>query len=518
MGIYKDSETGNYILKAATAVQKQRLTRKKYVKQNLEARRSGLIAWVINLLSFGVDPFKISPIASHVAKSSRLIKNCKSARFIDEKVDSSHLIYLGVREGLHLHLIDAETEADNSTDPLEQALLQEEAFLDECRPEKIKTGLEVALQRELDGLESVFSPLAKRAAEDKIHLDKFRSKHELSKTFYWGELFSTGNLGLMMGIVIFEFLLNSVFFAAANPLGLVGGAALALVLSIATIVLGIALGVAYQFNHPNSEGGGWNGKVLFAIVFLASLFYLLLLTLARLAGESGELQLFKSAAKAIQENPFSGLLDLPSFGYFLFSIGVIVYTAFKYVTIMGRFPGLRRRVIHAEQSEVALDEEVSAAGEHFRTTAEAQIEALDSLPFFIQDTVLAIKDIEMNYENVVDQLKNDCQTIASASRLLLSYVRSSTSSADVEINSFADVECVQLQHRNEFKLATLREKVGKLVARDEIQAGAVDKCRKAMNDTLKEKLEILATACIDIKNTRFQEKLVEISDNPALAI
>lgn len=516
MGLRKDPETGNYILTAAKAAQNNRSSRKKYVKHNLQPKRQGIIGWVLSLFSFFQDPFKSSPIASDIGRQTSLVKNCRLAHSSGENIDELHYAILPIRDRLKAYLVDAETEADSYLDPLDTALNQEKAFLDECRPEKIRTRLETDLQREIDGLENVFGSLANKAAEDKIHLDNFRKMHSLPKTYYWGDIFTTGNIALIMGVVIFEFLMNSIFFAAANPLGLVGGAAQALVLSISTIIFGVFLGVAYQYNNVTAEGRGWIGKILFVVVPAATLFFLLLLTLARLAGEAGDLAMFKTAAREIQQHPFSGLLDLPSLGYFFFSVGVIAYTAFKYVSIMGRFPGLRRRVLHAEHSEIAYDAESSAAADHLRSMTEGQIEALDSLPLFIQDTLLSIKDIEMDFENVVDQLRNDCHFIGNASKLLNSYARSKSGNSDLEVNAFAENECQSSIISHEQKLAELRNNVALLIGREEIQQETVDRCRKLMNANLQSSIDILATKCAQIKGERYTLKLIEISDNPAV--
>jgi hypothetical protein len=512
MALTKDPKTGKFILSTAKAIQKHRSRRRKYVKHNLRPRGSGLLDWIVGLFDFSRDPFKGSPIASHIGKQKRLIQACCEASASQMPVDEHHHLALQIRSGLQDHLSDAETDADEFLDVLDTDLLQEEAFLDECRPELISSNLAAEFRQELDAVETAFGPLASRAAESKIHLDNFRNMHGLPKTFYWGGHFTTGNIGLIMGIVVFEFVLNSIFFASANPLGLLGGGALALVLSIATIVLGVFYGIAYQFNHRRSEGGGWVGKVMLGVVTLAALFYLLLLTLARLAGEAGDLMMFRTAAETIKEAPFSGLLDLPSLGYFLFSIGVILYTAFKYVSIMGRFPGLRRRVIQAEQAEADYDTEAAAAADHFRSAATDHIEALNSLPFFIQSTVLPIKNVEMEYENVIDQFRNDCKSIGNSSRLLFSYVNSNVPNSQLDVHSFANTECATAMESHNSRLAELREDVEKLVSREEIKPDAVDRCRTAMSDMLQASVEALARRCTEIKDARYTEKRAEIGD------
>lgn len=514
MSLKKDAATGSFILSAAKAVEANRTRRKKYVKHALQPRKQGFGSWLRNLFYFAPDPFAGSPIASLIGKQTRLVKACGYARESSDSIGEDHHVVLLVRSGLDDHLTDAETEADSFTDPLTTALNQEEAFLDMCEPEKIRTELEVDLQQEHDGLGGVFTPLARQAAEDRIHLDNFRQMHGLPKTFYWGQLFTTGNIFLIMGIILFEFLLNSIFFAAANPLGMIGGASLALVLSLATVVLGVGMGIAYQYNHPRAEGEGWIGKVMFFVVSLGILFFLLLLTLARLAGEGGDLNMFRTAAVQIQTAPFSGLLDLPSLGYFFFSIGVIFYTAFKYVSIMGRFPGLRRRVLHAQHSETAYDTEVSGAGDHFRSMGEEQIEALDSLPMFIQQTVLPMKTIEMDFENVVDQFRNDCRSIGNAAKLLISYINSHSIGNKLDVGTFANQECATSMAAHEKKLAEIRGRINQLVNRDEIQKATIDKCRNSMNQTLKQALDKLDARCKDIKEAQYREKLAELSDNP----
>lgn len=515
MSLKKDAATGSFILTAAKAVEANRTRRRKYVKHALQPRRQGISGWVRSLFNFAPDPFVGSPIASFIGKQTRLVKECGHAGRAGDSIGEEHLMMLLVRAGLHDHLADAETEADSFTDTLTETLNQEEAFLDMCEPENIRIGLEKELDEELNGLAGVFTPMARQAAEDRIHLNNFRSMHGLPKTFYWGQLFTTGNIFLILGIILFEFLLNSIFFAAANPLGMIGGASLALVLSLATVVLGVGMGIAYQYNHKRAEGGGWIGKILFFFVSLGILFFLLLLTLARLAGEGGDLNMFRTAAAQIQVAPFSGLLDLPSLGYFFFSIGIIAYTAFKYVSIMGRFPGLRRRILHAQHSETAYDAEVSGAGDHFRSMGEEQIEALDSLPMFIQQTVLPMKAIEMDYENVVDQLRNDCRSIGNAAKLLVSYINSHSTGNKLDVSSFANQECATSMVMHDGKLADIRARIQQLVNRDEIQKSAIDMCRNSMNQTLKQALDKLDARCKEIKEEQYREKLAELSDNPA---
>lgn len=516
MSLKKDAATGSFILTAAKAVEINRIRRKKYIKHTLQPRKQGFGDWLCNLFYFVSNPFAGSPIASLIGKQNRLVKACRSARKASDPIGEDHHVLLLVRSGLHDHLMDAETEADSFTDPLATALDQEEAFLDMCEPEQIRTELEVDLQQEHDGLGGAFTPMARQAAEDRVHLDNFRSMHGLPKTFYWGQLFTTGNISLIMGIILFEFLLNSIFFAAANPLGVIGGAALALVLSLATVVLGVGMGIAYQYNHPRAEGGGWIGKVLFLVLLLGALFFLLLLTLARLAGEGGDLTMFRTAAMQIQTSPFSGLLDLPSLGYFFFSIGVIGYTAFKYIAIMGRFPGLRRRILQAQHSETAYDAEVLGASDHFRSMGEEKIELLDSLPMLIQQTVLPMKTIEMDFENIVDQFRNDCRAIGNAAKLLVSYINSHSTGPKLDVAAFANQECATSVADQDQKLAEIRHRIGQLVNRDDIQKATIDRCRNSMNQALKQALDKLDARCTDIKDEQYREKLVELGDNPAV--
>ena len=251
------------------------------------------------------------------------------------------------------------------------------------------------------------------------------------------------------------------------------------------------------------------------LVVPAAIFYPLLLTLARMAGEAGDLQMFHTAADAIGQHPLAGLFDLPSLGYFFFSIGVIAYTAFKYISIMGRFPGLRRRVIHAERAEAAFEQEVTGAAGFLRGAANDHIEALNSLPFFIQATVLPIKNIVQDYENVVDQLTTDSQSIGNASQLLFSYIRSQAKNATIDPRMFADGPCRTLADKFRAKLEDLRVLAARLIDREEIKPAAVERCRKAMNDSLQGSLDVLARRCADIKEVRFREKRVESSEHRA---
>ena len=91
---------------------------------------------------------------------------------------------------------------------------------------------------------------------------------------------------------------------------------------------------------------------------------------------------------------------------------------------------------------------------------------------------------------------------------------SATGGTAIVVNAFADGECQTSIAKHLQRLVELRARVRGLVNRDGIQPATIDRCRKEMRESLKAALEVLVLRTSEIKKSRYEEKLAQLSDNP----
>jgi len=496
MGIQKNAQTGNYFVTYVPFV--DRTKRRTFEKAQLVRPRSAFIQFFIDLFRGGPNPFLASPIATAI---DRRLKVERRAKAVSAGGGTADALLAGIDAQLDKYVRDAENEADAALDPLDGYIEQEENCLRKCRPVEIEARLTAKLDEVVNDVNSEFGPAAATFAKKRVALENFCEDNRLERTLHWGKPLTRQSIYLIAAITIFELLLNTAFFSGSQRSGIIGGGALAVLLSVTTIILGVGFGLCYQFSNPKAEGHGWFGRVGAVILLLTTFYYLLLLTLARLAGEAGEIRMFAAAAREIQVHPFSGLLDLPALAYFFFSIAVIAGVYRKFIDTMGHFPRLRHHRLSADRAEAEMEAVRIGMGEAARHYVDEAVKAVDGAPGIIEATIIPIKELVMNYENVVDQLRDNLKDIKDASRLLIAVVREHV---QVEASSLT-VDFDAPMARFSDRLAAFRRRARELEDWDEIKQSTIDRCRKAMAERGVTTCEEIERRCTDAVADKYRE-------------
>lgn len=488
MAIKKNVETGGYYVTYIASVDRSK--RRDYQKLPIKRPRNGFIEFIANLFRREPYPFAASPIAAAIDRKIKVEKQVRIAsKNGDPSVGGPLAIQIDALLGFYLR--ESEKMADVELDRLDRYADEEENCLRECRPSEIEGQLESELEKIVNDINGELGTPATLLGRQQAALANFVEDNRLKRTIHWGKPVTRQSIYLLLGITAFEFVLNTAFFSGSQRSGVVGGAALAGLLSITTMILGVAFGLAFQFSNSRAEGRGWYGRA--AIIPLAggTLFYLLLLTLARIAGEAGDLKMFATAAREIQIHPFAGLLDLPALAYFFFSIAVIAGVFFKYIDTMGHFPRLRHRRLAADHAE----EEVAAIRTGMTKVTKENVDeaqrALDAAPSLVEAAIVPIKSLLMNYENVTDQFRANVKDIQDAARTLASVVCRHLQLPEMTFT----IDYAAALAAVESRLGEFRDRAKRLQEWEEVSQAAMDKCRRSMNALGATKLSEIEARC-----------------------
>jgi hypothetical protein len=500
MWIKKNEETGGHFV--SILIPPAREKRSRFQRRPLIGPRRGAVAFIADLFRGGPNPFLASSTATDIDRRFKIEKQAKLLDNTGSK-EAAEALVDRIDVALSSRWQESLARADAELDQLDRYLEEEEDFLENCRPRAIRSNLETRLGKILNDVNGEVGPLATSEAKRRIALDHFMSDHRLGRTTDWGKPLTRQSVYLMVGITLFEFVLNTLFFSGTQRSGMIGGAGLAMLLSVVTIVLGIGFGLAFQNSGPQARAGGWFGRIGAIVLLGAMIFYLLLLTLARVAGEAGDTQMFVTAAREVQVHPFSGLLDLPALAYCFFTIGVIALVYSKFIGTMGHFPGLRRHRMDLEAAEGEVEEIQRGMIEAARRQVDQALDALEAAPGLIQMTTRAISDLVMNYENVVDQLRADMKDIRDASRLLIGvvYLHGGRSDGREPITLDYEAPIAQAEER----LATFRQRAARLEAWEEVNAATIEKCGEQMTGIGKEKLGEIEQRCDEVRQERYRD-------------
>jgi hypothetical protein len=479
-----------------------RTKRQPYVRLPLVRPRNGLVAFFANLFRGSTNPFLASPVADAI---DRTIKVEKQARVLPQgDEEAAEALVTRVEASLDRYLRASVEKADSKLDEFDRQTDEEQSFLEACRPSAMRLALDGALDQIANDVNSELGPAATTLARRQLTLDNFVHDNQIERTIWWGRPLTRQSIYLLAGITIFEFVLNTAFFSGSQRSGIVGGAALAMLLSITTLILGVGFGIAYQFAHPRAEGRGWYGRLGMAALALTTLFYLLLLTLARLAGESGDTHMFATAADDILVRPFAGLLDLPALAYFFFSIAVIAGVFYKFIDTMGHYPRIRSHRLAVDRAETEFETIRLGMIDTARTTVDDAIKALDAAPNIIQATLRAIKDLVMNYENLIDQFRSDVKDIRDAARLLVGVVRQHAGAPVRAVEVDFDGELTTMNDR----LQVFRQRAAALQDWDEVHPATIDKCRAEMSRLGKDRIAEIETRCESLRDAAHHDMKV----------
>ena len=495
MAIKKNHITGGHYVTYVPFV--DRTKRGHYEKIPIVRPRNGLIGLILDWFRGGPNPFLASPVATAVDRKLKLEKQARLAT----GPSAATALATQINAALNQYLRRADRIADEELDGLDGYLNEEENCLRACRPSEIEARLETDLDEVLNDVSAEIGPAVAQVAKRHIALEHFMEHYGLAKVVHWGKPLTRQSIYLLLGITLFEFVLNTAFFSGSQRSGLIGGAALAMLLSIVTLILGVGFGFAFQFGGKKAEGGGWFGRGAAAVLALLTLYYLLLLTLARLAGEAGDIRMFETAATQIQVKPFAGLLDLPALAYFFFSIAVIAGVFYKFIDTMGHFPRIRSHRLAVEKAERDVDDiqlgMIDAAREH----GDEALKALDAAPGLIQATITPIHELVMNYENVADQFSDNHKDIEEGGKLLADVVASHVNVPEIPL---------ALDFAGPRKL--MSERLGRFVKRadelanwEEVGQVALDRCRKKLAELSASKLKQLEARCEEVRLTRYRD-------------
>lgn len=499
MGFKKDKETGGH--KNIILIPPDRSNRTRFIKTPLLKARGGFVGFLADLLRGGPNPFLGSPIAVHIDRRTKIEKNAKRVGRAGDK-EAADLLIVGIDSALKERWQESLGRADDEFDDLDTYLKEEEGWLENLRPRTIKANLESDLGKRAMKVSGRLGPIATTEAKRRLELDHFMKERGLTRTTHWGKTVTAGAILMVIGITIFEFILNTLFFSGSSQTGVFGGAGLALLLSVVTIVLGVGFGIAFQFFGANAKGGGWFGRILALLLFLALIFYLLLLTLARVAGEAGDIDMFRTAAREIQVHPFSGLLDLPALAYCFFTIGVIALVYVKFIQLMGHYWGLRVRRLALNDAEDEFEDERDELVADGQEEVDEALELLRAAPDHIQLATRAISELVLNYENVVDQLRNDKEALSDASRLLLRVIRIHTGQRENAQELTIDFDSPIA--KEEARFAEFRERAAKLEASEEIDLATVERCGEELLKLGQEGLGEIEKRCNAVREERYR--------------
>jgi hypothetical protein len=477
--VVKRNEDG--IHSVTILVPPDRTQREDYIKLPLVRPRNRIVAFFADLFRGSPNPFLASPIAAAI---DRNIKVEKQARALPQgDGEAADALLTRVEASLDRYLRGSADKADSKLDRIDRQTDEEGHFLEACRPSAMRLALDGELDKIANDVNSELGPAATTLARRQIALDNFVHDNQVERTIWWGRPLTRQSIYLIVGITIFEFLLNTAFFSGSQRSGIIGG-----------------FGIAHQFSHPRAEGRGWYGRIGILLLALATLFYLLLLTLARLAGELGDTHMFATAADQILVRPFAGLLDLPALAYFFFSIAVIAGIFFKFIDTMGHYPRIRSHRLAVDKAEHDYEAIRFGLIEAARTRADEAIKALDAAPGIIQATLRAIKDLVMNFENVADQFVNDVKDIKDACRLLVGVVRQHAGVPLRQVEIDYDGELAKMNER----LQAFRARAARLHGWEEVSAAQIDRCRTDMSRLGKEKIAEIEAKCDSVRDEAYE--------------
>jgi hypothetical protein len=447
------------------------------------------VRFISDLFRGGPNPFLASPIATIVDRRIGFEKGAK-AHAISGK-QNARLLAKQIKPELAVYLVESARDTDAVLDQLDVDANNKETDLGRLSPDNIKSELIAALDKVKGHIETNLGPIVRELARSEADLDKFEEDHALDrgKVPSWGKRLTRESLPFVIGVTIGEFMLNTAFFSGSMPGGMIESAGLAAMLSVVTLAFGVFLGWFWQYLDRRAPGRSWIGIAGLIALVPATLYYLLLLTLARHAGDLGDLRMFETAAREILANPFAGMRDVPALTYFIFSVAVIVFVARKFLLIMGGFPGLRPRKLAVADAEREFDDCKLGMIEVFERKSDDCLVKIEDVPDRLQILELFFKELLIDYENAVEQLKDDVCEIRDAAQLLaevaLRYVDADV--ADIEPGLAYDATEQEYLDR----LDRYRARIDALLRRTKISAESLDKCREQVAKLTVEKRQEL---------------------------
>ena len=247
-------------------------------------------------------------------------------------------------------------EADATLDRLDRETGEEKDFLENCRPGALKAGLGVELDKVANDVNSVLGPAAVALARRRVALENFVADNGLERTIWWGRPITRQSIYLMLGITLFEFLLNTAFFSGSPALGndrrrLAGDLAVGddhhprrrtrHRLSILASAIGGA-GLVRQARRPRPAA---RRALLSAAAYPRP---------AR--RREWRHPYVRHRGTRDPDQAFLRPARSPALAYFFFSIAVIAGVFYKFIDTMGHYPRIRSHTLAVEKAEADYED------------------------------------------------------------------------------------------------------------------------------------------------------------------
>lgn len=487
MTIRKNEETGQHFISAPSV----RSKRQRYEKMPLAEESRGFFAALSALFRRRRRPFAGSALADRIDSSldfsDQISKAGKSAL-------PGSLLFTRVDDQLREHASESYDRADKALDAIDADLDQEAAWLDQARPEEILNTLEARLDKKRVNLHTDLFPLADSLVQARIKLERFKHRHNLADDFHWGKRFDLAVIGQVGVLLLVEFIANSIFQSDTQQTGLIGGVLVALLTSLATIILGVMFGMGKQRGNQTLAAGGWQGAVLICLASLLAFIFVSSLSLIRIAGEAGDRNPLERARLQLMADPLAGLramLDLPAFAYTLCISFLIATVAWKYLEYCGAFPGGRKRAVEYLDALDKFEMQYADDLDEAKAIAEEQNEQLEEAPGFIAGCKVPVQALLADYQNVVEQHWHDGEDIKGAGRLFVAFIKENCEpvSDPFELPAAAVMGGIE-NYRKMLadRHAAFKRAAADLCAREDVSQDTIEMARERFNDKVEAKL------------------------------
>lgn len=467
---------------------KVRSTRTRYVKSPLVRERRGLLAWLARLLGRRVRPFAGSTIAEEIDGgllfSARVLARDPHTSLApgSTTVESATGRLLGYAR-------EACTRADNALDEIDDNLRQEEHWLDDCRPENIVKTLRAELDKAERETSAELARYTRRLVAARTEFEAFRARHRLDDDVRYGKPFDFSVVGQLGVLFLLEFVLNSAFQASVLKGGLLAGVTFAGFTSMATILIGVFLGLGAQLRRQPLAKGGWLGYTLLALFAGVCFVFISLLTLMRVAGDAGDLNPIETARAQISANLLAGLgalLELPALAYAIFVVALIAGVAVKFLSYAGQYPGYRKHGLHLEKAGSDLERLRFAASDEIRELGDQHNQKLHRTPDFIVSCTAPIRTLAADHENAIDQYDNDRADIATAARLFDSFIGEHTGGRSEDLETRTRIELDRYAERLAARHQAFLAKADQLCRREDVSDASIESARQQFATVLRD--------------------------------
>lgn len=456
-----------------------RSSRPRFGKTPLRRPNSGFWAWLLSLFSRRPRPFIASAIADDIDQEQGFSRGVIAGDPLTSLATGSTAL-----ESVAGRLLgfgrEACTRADEALDSMDDSLRLEEHWLDDCRPESIVKALRARLKDAEAETTAELRGYVASLVKARTNFEEFKARHRLDDDVGFGKPLDAGVAGQLGVLFLLEFVLNSTFQAGLLKDGLLGGVSFAFFTSLATIIVGLTLGVGVQRRALPFERGGWQGYLVLFAGALAALLIVSELSLIRLAGDAGDLRALQTSVTELSANPFAGvgaLLELPALAYSIFILFLIASVAIKYLTYAGHYPNYRKHGLKLEEAVDRTERLLAAARDEIRAIGEEHKVKLHKAPDFIVSCKAPIRTLVADHENAIDQFSLDTADIRTAARLFDAFIGEHGGPAAGELEQRAAGDLAPFAAQLSERHARFEAKADELCGREDVADATVDAAR-----------------------------------------